>query len=141
MTVLFTADQGGEPPLKKARVDDEENLQKKPEEPAKTVTWENLSEGLTKLEWVCGEDTLTLFMPPRATGKRLKPNTALAYASVSHGMAWTKENEDGLATLYDVHGCFCSSHFLCWKLHVKETKDKFIRCRCNRPESLSCAPP
>ena len=100
-----------------------------------------MSEGLTKLEWVHGENELTLFMEPRATGKRLKPNTALTYASVTQGMTWSKEDEDGLATLYDVHRFFCSSHFLCWKLHVKETKDKFIRCRCNRPGLLSCAPP
>ena len=152
----LTADTGGEPPEKRRRVDDgatgffqqmeelagpNNPLLAKSEEADKKNSWDNLIEGLTKLEWVHGENELTLFMEPRATGKRLKPNTALTYASVSQGMTWSKEGDDYLATLYDVHRCFCTSHFLCWKLHVKETKDKFIRCRCNRPGLLSCAPP
>ena len=92
-----------EPPLKKPRLgkdgEDDGDKPPKPEEKpptpekppkleetppkqevtGKTVSFQNLSGGLTKLEWVAGADSVALSMEPRESGKRLKPHTALTY--------------------------------------------------------------
>ena len=100
---------GTEPPLKKARADQADGTDKK-------VSFRiDLSEGLTKLEWAHGEDSVTLFMEPRTQGKRLKPNTVLSYISVKDGVSWVYAGQDGVAT------CMMGMDFLCWCCRQKES--------------------
>ena len=55
------------------------------------VSIESLSEGLTKLEWVLGADSVTLYMDACEKGKRLMPKTALAYLGANQGIGWVTD--------------------------------------------------